>query len=294
MENFPVNATELIPHRGNMLLMPELTYASSEKAEAFFAVPAEGLMVRRDSTLIPVALIEMSAQLTAAWIGWEKRNGRNMSNSGYLVGIKDFAVNGKVMSGDKLKIRVTKKETIGPVIVIDSKVFANDREAASGELKIWNNPPDLPEKKTPETESGSGELNIHGTEFFEKRADIDREIVRSIIGFNADDENSVAAKLVFNESFPGFDGHFPGKPVVPGILLLETVMLIKELHLKSELALTGISQVKFSLPVLPRQPVELHVSAVRESDGLKIKGKALLNDKRAVFSELFAEKAIGG
>ena len=52
-------------------------------------------------------------------------------------------------------------------------------------------------------------------------------------------------------SHPALPGHFPGAPVVPGVVVLDEVRAIAERWLGAPLALAGLPQVKFSAPLLP-------------------------------------------
>jgi len=55
---------------------------------------------------------------------------------------------------------------------------------------------------------------------------------------------------------PALPGHFPGHPVVPGVVLLdETFALILAAHPGRTLA--GLQTVKFTAPVGPGQPVDV-------------------------------------
>jgi 3-hydroxyacyl-[acyl-carrier-protein] dehydratase len=81
------------------------------------------------------------------------------------------------------------------------------------------------------------------------------------------DESCVGIKNVtINEPF--FPGHFPGKPVMPGVLLIEgmaqTAGAICGLaHRKSDkppgVLLMTIDEARFRRPVLPGQTVEYHM-----------------------------------
>jgi 3-hydroxyacyl-[acyl-carrier-protein] dehydratase len=49
---------------------------------------------------------------------------------------------------------------------------------------------------------------------------------------------------------PALDGHFPGNPVVPGVIVLEQVQRALEERIGA-LRLTGLPQVKFLSPLRP-------------------------------------------
>ncbi|MGZ5179240.1 MAG: 3-hydroxyacyl-ACP dehydratase FabZ family protein [Ramlibacter sp.] len=58
---------------------------------------------------------------------------------------------------------------------------------------------------------------------------------------------------------PAFPGHFPGRPLAPGVLLLQ----LAQRAVEAELATTvrGLSAVKFLSPALPGQPLDVAFSA---------------------------------
>jgi len=53
-------------------------------------------------------------------------------------------------------------------------------------------------------------------------------------------------------------GHFPGNPVVPGVILLDRVVATVECVWGKRIA--GLPQVKFLRPLLPDQEVELVIA----------------------------------
>jgi 3-hydroxyacyl-[acyl-carrier-protein] dehydratase len=55
---------------------------------------------------------------------------------------------------------------------------------------------------------------------------------------------------------PCLPGHFPGRPVVPGVVLLDEVLgLVMATH--PDRMVIGLPQVRFLVPVLPGQVVEV-------------------------------------
>jgi 3-hydroxyacyl-[acyl-carrier-protein] dehydratase len=101
-------------------------------------------------------------------------------------------------------------------------------------------------------------------------------------------ERIVAIKNVtINEPF--FAGHFPGTPVMPGVLIVEAmaqaggVLLLTEIEdRESKLILfTGIERAKFRRPVVPGDQllIEVKVTAWRGNAG-RMEGTAYVGDKR--------------
>jgi 3-hydroxyacyl-[acyl-carrier-protein] dehydratase len=54
---------------------------------------------------------------------------------------------------------------------------------------------------------------------------------------------------------PAFAGHFPGRPLVPGVVLLRLAQRAIEAELAT--SMHGLSSVKFLSPVLPGDPLLL-------------------------------------
>lgn len=66
---------------------------------------------------------------------------------------------------------------------------------------------------------------------------------------------------------PTLPGHFPGSPVVPGVVLLDRVIGATETWLGADVRVLGLPQVKFLSPLLPdetaRAVLELQNFTVR-------------------------------
>ena len=75
-----------------------------------------------------------------------------------------------------------------------------------------------------------------------------------------------------NEQF--FQGHFPGQPIMPGVLLLEVMAQVggvlarktAEGKGRPTVFLTGIEKAKFRRPVVPGDQLRVEVEVVRRKD----------------------------
>ena len=99
-----------------------------------------------------------------------------------------------------------------------------------------------------------------------------------------------AVKAVsMNEQF--FQGHFPGRPIMPGVLQIEALAQAAGVLAVESLGLAGsgklvyfmaIEEAKFRTPVEPGCLLDLHVTFVQKRSRVcKFAGKAILNGKIA-------------
>jgi 3-hydroxyacyl-[acyl-carrier-protein] dehydratase len=61
-------------------------------------------------------------------------------------------------------------------------------------------------------------------------------------------------------SHPSLAGHFPGRPIVPAVVLLDCVLDEAQRWLGAAPAVTGLSQAKFTAPLLPEQTAQLQLT----------------------------------
>ena len=104
----------------------------------------------------------------------------------------------------------------------------------------------------------------------------------------------VAIKNVsINEAY--FQGHFPGKPVMPGVLILESMaqagglLLLQEIPDRDHklLYLASMNDVKFRRPVLPGDQLRVEVDILAwKGDLCKIQAKAFVDGNLATEATL--------
>jgi len=67
-----------------------------------------------------------------------------------------------------------------------------------------------------------------------------------------------SSQSVIPEDHPSLSGHFPGNPIVPGVLLLEHVAQVL-LNWRPELVIVEFPAVKFQLVLRPEQIFEIQL-----------------------------------
>lgn len=100
--------------------------------------------------------------------------------------------------------------------------------------------------------------------------------------------------VTINEPF--FTGHFPGHPIMPGVLILEAmaqvggVLLMRTLEAKAEKKLiyfTGVDKAKFRRPIHPGDQVRFELELLYRRDRhWRMKGQAFVEGRLVAEAEL--------
>jgi len=94
-------------------------------------------------------------------------------------------------------------------------------------------------------------------------------------------DGGFSAHCAFPAGFTGFRGHFAGKPVLPGVCLVQAALVLAERAGGEPLRLLEVASAKFFRPVLPEVEVLLSGSVRREEAGtLVLKVRVTGNDSR--------------
>jgi 3-hydroxyacyl-[acyl-carrier-protein] dehydratase len=115
------------------------------------------------------------------------------------------------------------------------------------------------------------------------------------------DHSAVGVKNVsMNEWY--FQGHFPGKPILPGVLIVEAmaqtaaVLVMKTLGIKEDklVYFMSVEEAKFRKPVVPGDVMRLKVVKEKNRGPVwKFKGEALVGDilvAEATFTAMIVDK----
>ncbi|HWP46270.1 MAG TPA: 3-hydroxyacyl-ACP dehydratase FabZ [Candidatus Limnocylindrales bacterium] len=110
------------------------------------------------------------------------------------------------------------------------------------------------------------------------------------------EENKIVGikNVTINEPF--FQGHFPGTPIMPGVLVIEAmaqvgaVLFLRMNEHKNKLAyFTGIDKAKFRKPVVPGDQLRMELEVLKVSSRIcKMRGKAFVDETLVVEAELLS------
>jgi 3-hydroxyacyl-[acyl-carrier-protein] dehydratase len=99
-------------------------------------------------------------------------------------------------------------------------------------------------------------------------------------------------------SEPWFQGHYPGRPIMPGVLIIESLAQIGGILAyasepfdgsRSLMYFLGIDRAKFRRPVIPGDRLDLEVSVIHHRTNVwKLRGRASVDGALAAEAELLA------
>ena len=121
-----------------------------------------------------------------------------------------------------------------------------------------------------------------------------RNAIRERLILLSQDGCSAEGEITLPPDFPGFQGHFPGHPVMPGVLILEALAqtgAVAALSLpenRGKLALFGgVKNARFRRKVIPGDVLEMECTLTGFRGGIGFgKAKAMVGGEVAATAEL--------
>ena len=118
------------------------------------------------------------------------------------------------------------------------------------------------------------------------------DMIDRVVTFDPSQKRIVTRSTVPAQS-PVFEGHFPGYPLMPGVLLVETMaqasgwLLLKLMDFERMPFLMGVKEAKFRSFVGPSTPVTVHAQRLHDGSGYAVtKARIEANGKRICDAEL--------
>ena len=106
-------------------------------------------------------------------------------------------------------------------------------------------------------------------------------------------EDEVITEILINKSHEIYNGHFPGRPVTPGVILMQLFKDEAERQTGRALILKSGDNIKFTSVVNPNQGdhLFLHTKIIQENGLIKLRGQAKHKDVIALkINSVYASK----
>lgn len=114
-----------------------------------------------------------------------------------------------------------------------------------------------------------------------------QEIKECMSGLTETAEGDLSARFVFPPDFIGFNGHFPDKPVLPGVCKVQAVMVMFEQWHKRKIKLREIKLAKFFAPVSCSEELVFKCrESVENSDQTMVKALVTSGQKKIATLQL--------
>ncbi len=108
-----------------------------------------------------------------------------------------------------------------------------------------------------------------------------RKEIKSSMSELRDDGKELTAHFCFSPEFIGFKGHFPGRPVLPGVCKIQAILCMLEETTQKTPQLKEIVSAKFFTPVTCNEEIVCTVRRVLEgSEEMRVSSLIMNRDKK--------------
>jgi 3-hydroxyacyl-[acyl-carrier-protein] dehydratase len=112
--------------------------------------------------------------------------------------------------------------------------------------------------------------------------DIHTAINQAALGETKQSDNSLIEQCYrFKDDFIGFQGHFPGYPILPAFIQILLAQQLADTFWEMPIKLIGINKAKFLLELKPNQKITVICEKATSNDTFVCKARLMVEDELA-------------
>lgn len=99
-------------------------------------------------------------------------------------------------------------------------------------------------------------------------------------------ENQILVSFTLHIESSVFKGHFPDRPVLPGVLQLQLLKVVLEKELQLSLILKESANIKYLIPIVPEYSDAFSMQITYGNSDNQIKAEAVIRNQDQVFTKM--------
>jgi 3-hydroxyacyl-[acyl-carrier-protein] dehydratase len=108
-----------------------------------------------------------------------------------------------------------------------------------------------------------------------------QDLLNSLEKFDQDKTGRIKARFCFDPGLALFKGHFPGAPMLPGVVQIEMVRLMLERAENRPLQIIHIKKNKFLKPIVPGDHIKVEIEPCAKADVISVTARLLVDEETA-------------
>lgn len=258
-------AAKLLPQAPPMRLLYELAAFDGEEALCHARLAEAGFFLDAEDRDISEYRLELMAQAAAAWIAADAP-GDAPPRRGYLTALRDMSLDPTPHLSESLLVRVRREQELDGRALFRVRVESpGGGSLAEGMLQVF-----APQEGQEPKAIGGPEAPEQGR----PPAAADAPLERAVRAW-LEREPEI---MTLAPDFPALAGHFPGRPVLPGVALLCMARLLAARACGHALRTRRIERVKFLRPLGPGARLRWELEPAEDAEGPTLRARCLEAD----------------
>lgn len=276
----PCSVRDLIPQKGKMGFEQTLLKIQPDNCESVAIINRDNIFVDDNDQLSNIALIEYVNQLIAAVKGYHGKYHNGPELKGLFVGVQEADFFKTVRAGDYITLKGSVTEEIAQVTFVQGVIERDGERIAELVTKLYEVKGEAEFDSLINKDRSSGGREKNSVNQGQPPDFLSSDLSRKLYSYMYSTDigvDFITFKIACPEEFDAFDGHFPGNPILPGVVLLEIAKLALELLLGKPVELTYLKKMKISGVVFPNQEI---TCTVKVTAGPTVSFSADFNDDK--------------